>query len=88
MPKKGEKKDPKPVMDEIFSPYEYILFEKLVSLDHTLVKISEEANLFHVPEEFRNQYVKDKLIELIEQIAENRLKGNSIAPDRKLKKRY
>ena len=61
-------------MDAIFEPWEYHLFEKLKEADEISARITTEATLFSIPAEFRQEYMSKKLLDMIDQIAENREK--------------
>lgn len=65
-------KDHEPMMTEIFESFEYHIFEKLVSVDSMLAKMAEEASTCGVPASFRIPYIKAKLYDMFDQIAENR----------------
>lgn len=66
------KKYHKTHMNEIFESFNYLIYEKLVSVDSMMARMSYEAGLVGIPQDYRAQYVKEKLIDMIEQIAENR----------------
>lgn len=59
-------------MTEAFESYEFLLFEKLEQVDHLICLIQKEAATFGVPEETRVIFMRDKLIDMIEQISEKR----------------
>ncbi|OAB27837.1 hypothetical protein PMSD_22990 [Paenibacillus macquariensis subsp. defensor] len=59
-------------MEEIFESFNYHIFEKLVSVDSMMATITKEAGLCGVPEKYRIRYVQEKIIDMIDQIAENR----------------
>lgn len=65
-------KNHEPVMDSIFESLEYLIFEHLKSADSMIAKISEEAAIFSVPAAYREEYIRNKLVDMIDQIAEQR----------------
>lgn len=60
------------IMDDIFGSLEYHIFEHLKSADSMVAKISEEAACFSVPAKLREEYIRAKLVDMIDQIAEQR----------------
>jgi hypothetical protein len=60
------------VMDDIFASLEWHIFQHLKSADSMLSKVSEEAACFSVPASFRQEFIKNKVVDMIEQIAEQR----------------
>lgn len=61
-------------MDEIFEPWEWHLFEKLKAADEISARITTEATMARVPHELRQDYMAKKMLDMIDQIAENREK--------------
>lgn len=59
-------------MESIFESLEYHIFEHLKSADSMLAKISEEAACFSVPAAYRQEFIRLKVVDMIEQIAEQR----------------
>jgi len=59
-------------MTEIFESFEYRLFEKLEQADSVIVQMSEEASAVGIPSEYRVNFLREKLIDMFEQFAENR----------------
>lgn len=59
-------------MDKIYEPWEYILREKLEAADRIVSRVDSEAAMFSIPAEARRQYITDKVLEMIDQIAEER----------------
>lgn len=59
-------------MDAIFEAWEWHLFEKLKAADDITARITTEATLFSIPAAFRQEYMSKKLLDMIDQIAENR----------------
>jgi len=59
-------------MDEIFEPWEWHLFQKLKEADEISYRISKEATMVNVPEELRQEYMAKKILDMIDQIAEQR----------------
>lgn len=59
-------------MDEVFESFEYSLFEKLDAADHIMSRIYTEAGLLGVDAEFRKHYVRERVVDMIDQIAEKR----------------
>ena len=65
-------KDHTPVMDEVFGMFEYHIFEKLEIVDNMLAIISGDAKIERVPDGFRENYMREKIMDMIDQIAEKR----------------
>lgn len=61
-----------PRMDKIFELFEYPIFELLERVDHKLSVVTKEASISGVPHDFREEYVRRKLVCMIDQISENR----------------
>lgn len=61
-------------MDSVFETWEYHLFEKLQAADEIAARIQVEAGLFGIPADFRQKYMGEKILDMIDQIAENREK--------------
>jgi hypothetical protein len=59
-------------MDAIFEPWELILFNRLAAADDIAAKIYREAGMFSIPSNFRKEYMQAKIIDMIDQIAEQR----------------
>ncbi|MNH86344.1 hypothetical protein D3C73_387990 [compost metagenome] len=59
-------------MTSIFESLEYRLYEKLEQADFILSRISAEASSCQIPAEFREKFVREKLIDMFDQIAERR----------------
>ncbi|WMT42813.1 hypothetical protein RE628_11300 [Paenibacillus sp. D2_2] len=59
-------------MTEIFESLEWSLFENFQRADSIMAKMSTEASACQIPGEFREQFMRDKLIDMFEQIAEQR----------------
>ncbi|WP_213504531.1 hypothetical protein [Paenibacillus faecis] len=57
---------------EIFDSFEYLLREKLEQADHILARIDYEGACMNVAPKVRQEYVKYRLIKLIEEIATKR----------------
>ncbi len=60
------------IMTEIFESFEWLLKRDFETVDSRLVKLSKEASACNVPAEFRERFVREKLIVMFEQIAEKR----------------
>ena len=60
------------MMDEIFGSLEWHIYDHLQSADSMLAKVSSEATCFGIPAAFQQEYIQKKLIDMIEQIAEQR----------------
>lgn len=65
-------KNHEPVMSDIFGSLEWPIYERLQSVDSMLAKISEEAACFAVPAAYRQEFIRNKLVDMIEQIVEQR----------------
>lgn len=61
-------------MDEIFEPWEWHLFQKLKEADEISARITKEATMERVPHGIRQEYMAKKMLDMIDQIAENREK--------------
>ncbi|NWL87584.1 hypothetical protein DMN77_08195 [Paenibacillus sp. 79R4] len=59
-------------MTEIFESLEYRLFECFQRADGIMAKMSTEASACQIPGEFRERFMRDRLIDMFEQIAEQR----------------
>lgn len=59
-------------MNAIFEPWELILFRRLEAADDIAAKIQQEAGIFSIPASFRQKYMQEKIIDMIDQIAEQR----------------
>lgn len=59
-------------MTQIFESFEWPIYQLLEQIDTKLVRISKEASAFHIPKEYREKFVREKLIDMIEQIVEQR----------------
>ncbi|MEK5058614.1 hypothetical protein BK126_03125 [Paenibacillus sp. FSL H7-0326] len=70
MPK--PKKDHEATMDEIFGSFEWPIYELLEKVDHKLSVVTKEAGVAKIPPEYRENYVRSKLVDMIDQISENR----------------
>jgi len=57
---------------EIFDSFDYMLREKLEQADHILARIDYEGACFNVAPHIRREYVLDRLIQMIEEIADKR----------------
>lgn len=57
---------------EIFESFEYMLRERLEQADQILARIDYEGACFGVTETFRREYVRDRLIGMIKDIADKR----------------
>lgn len=60
------------LMDDIFGPWEYHIFENLQKADSMIAKAGIEAGCFGVPVQERQAYIREKLVDMIDQIAEQR----------------
>jgi len=67
-----KQKNHEPVMDEIFGAWEWHIFQHLQSADRMIAKASEEATMFGVPAPYRRDYIRNKIVDMIDQIAERR----------------
>lgn len=68
-------------MDNVFETWEYHLFEKLREADEIAARITVEAGIFGIPADFRKKYMAEKILDMIDQIAENReMKFKGIKP--------
>ncbi|GAB6926029.1 hypothetical protein JCM10914A_56130 [Paenibacillus sp. JCM 10914] len=74
------KKNYEYVMDDIFGSLEFPIFECLMKADSMLSKLSEEASCFGVPAEYRKNYMRVKITDMIDQIAERRETEKKIKP--------
>ncbi|MCM3783695.1 hypothetical protein M3231_11990 [Neobacillus mesonae] len=72
MPRGREPKDHQPVMDEIFELFEFPIYELLEKVDHKLSVVTKEAGVAKIPSDFRENYVRNKIVDMIDQIAQNR----------------
>ncbi|RQW09940.1 hypothetical protein [Paenibacillus rhizophilus] len=59
-------------MDEVFESFELRLFDKLDGADHIIARIYTEGGLLGVDAEFRQQYIRERVTDIIDQIAEKR----------------
>lgn len=59
-------------MTEIFESLELQLYEKFKEVDHVLCCISREASACQIPGEYREKFVRKKIIDMFEQIAAQR----------------
>lgn len=57
---------------DIFDSFDYLLREKLEQADHILARIDYEGACFNVAPHIRRQYVLDRLIQMIGEIADKR----------------
>lgn len=72
-------------MDAIFETWEYHLYEKLAGADRIVALIQSEGSMFGIPPEARSDYIKRKLVDMIDQIAEKREASDLGKPGRKKK---
>lgn len=63
-------------MDEIFESLEYRIFEHLQAADHLLSRVSAEASTFNVPYSISREYNRERVLDMIDQIAEQREAAN------------
>lgn len=61
-------------MQEIFESWNYRMFEKVQALDHIIRQITREMNMFGIPVEEQNKYLQAQLVDMLEQIAEQKQK--------------
>ncbi|MGF6352470.1 hypothetical protein ABIE27_000366 [Paenibacillus sp. 4624] len=59
-------------MHDIYAPWEYLLREKLEDADRIASRVDSEAAMFGIPASVRRQYIADKVLKLIDEIAEER----------------
>lgn len=59
-------------MTEIFESLEYRLFECFQRADSIMAKMSTEASACQIPAEYREKFMREKIIDMFEQIAEQR----------------
>lgn len=59
-------------MTEIFESFEWPIFELLQQVDSKLAQISKEASACQIPNAYRERFVREKLTDMIDQIAEQR----------------
>lgn len=59
-------------MTEVFESLELVLFEKIEQVDHVLYRMSREASASGVPKEYKIEFLKEKLLDIVEQVAERR----------------
>lgn len=59
-------------MTEIFESFELKLYDKFKEADHVLCCISREASACQIPGEFRADFMQRKIVDMFEQIAEQR----------------
>lgn len=59
-------------MDRIFESWEMQMFWKVEALDEVIRRILAEMGMFGVPEHMRVEYMRAKLQDMIEQLAEQR----------------
>ncbi|MNO32231.1 hypothetical protein D3C76_222160 [compost metagenome] len=57
---------------DIFDSFDYMLREKLEQADHILARIDYEAACFNVAPHIRREYVFNRLIQMIGEIADKR----------------
>ncbi|MNO29208.1 hypothetical protein D3C76_191190 [compost metagenome] len=67
VPKKYERN-----MNEVFESWELILFKRIEEVDHVLHQMSREASASGVPKDYKIEFMKEKLIDIIDQVAERR----------------
>lgn len=65
-------KDHTLVMDEVFGMFEYHIFEKLENVDNMLAIITVDSKIERIPDDFRKNYIREKMADMIDQIAEKR----------------
>lgn len=65
-------KDHNLVMDEVFGMFEYHIFEKLRSVDNMLAIITKDSKTERIPDDLRLSYIREKVADMIDQIAEER----------------
>lgn len=58
--------------EQTFNSFAYLLREKLEGADHILTRIDHEASAVGVSTDFRREYMRDRLIQMIAEIAEER----------------
>lgn len=59
-------------MTEIFESFEWLLYESFLKSDSIMTKISTEASACQIPGTFREKYMREKVLDMFEQIAEQR----------------
>lgn len=59
-------------MEEIFGSLEWPIYELLQKVDSKLARIAGEASACQIPNAYREKFVREKLIDMIDQIAEQR----------------
>ncbi|MDF1585813.1 hypothetical protein, partial [Marinimicrococcus flavescens] len=59
-------------MDEVFGSFEYHLFEKLTAADQFMARITSEARMLGVDQGYISQYMGERVLDMIDQIAEKR----------------
>ncbi|MFP4976357.1 hypothetical protein ACE6ED_13220 [Paenibacillus sp. CN-4] len=74
-------------LEDIFESLEYRLYEKLEAADHIVAQISSEASTCNIPAAFSQAFIREKLIDMIDQIAERREheRGKMVASKRVVK---
>ncbi|GIO42511.1 hypothetical protein [Paenibacillus apis] len=60
-------------MTEIFESFEWPLYELFDRADGIMAKISTEASACQIPAEFRANFMRERVIDMFEQIAEQRM---------------
>lgn len=67
-----EAKQKRKEIEEIFDSYEFMLRELLEKVDYKLALIDREAACFGVSQDMRREYVRERLIQMIGEIADKR----------------
>lgn len=60
------------VMDSIFESWDWHIYQHLQSADNMIFKVNQEGGMFGVPDAYRQKYIREKIIDMLDQIAEQR----------------